>query len=228
MFLLREFHAGGVCAKLFWEGSFCLLWAPLSGLLFFGQGAYEVISEWGQYQGEFDNVFSSIFVFLSELALPELMNLWVLLLLVGFLVTSVDSAVLVLSMFSEGGKANPSRRMRFYLDCSHRHRFHRPSSSGRSLPECGRSECNPKAPDRHFASLRFLDGGNDPLLPEAITEEVFALVCPGQKDFGQHTTGTSAAKGFNNVQRRMQNLRIFFQGFDLLGIQAVIGTTTHY
>ena len=80
---------------------------------FFGQGAFDVISGWGQYQDEFNNVFSSIFVFLSELAFPDLMNIWVLLLLVGFLVTSVDSAVLVLSMFSEGGKAIPSRRMRF-------------------------------------------------------------------------------------------------------------------
>ena len=79
---------------------------------FFGQGAFDVISGWGQYQGEFNNVFSSIFVFLSELTLPKLMNLWVLFLLVGFLVTSVDSAVLVLSMFSEDGKPSPSRRMR--------------------------------------------------------------------------------------------------------------------
>lgn len=79
---------------------------------FFGQGAYDQIAAWGQYQGEFDNVFSSIFVFLGELQLPNLMNIWVLVLLVGFLVTSVDSAVLVLSMFTDRGRAVPSRRMR--------------------------------------------------------------------------------------------------------------------
>lgn len=79
---------------------------------FFGQGAFDQITTWGQYQGEFNNVFSSIFVFLSGFSFPEVMNLWVLVLLVGFLVTSVDSAVLVLSMFSENGETRPSRKIR--------------------------------------------------------------------------------------------------------------------
>jgi len=79
---------------------------------FFGQGAYDQITLWGQYQGEFNNVFSSIFVFLGGLEFPSVMNLWVILLLVGFLVTSVDSAVLVLSMFSDKGQTHPSRKLR--------------------------------------------------------------------------------------------------------------------
>ena len=78
----------------------------------FGGSAFELIEQWGTYNGEFDNVFSSIFVFLQYLPLADLLNGLTILLLVGFLVTSVDSAVLVLSMFTDKGKLTPRKSHR--------------------------------------------------------------------------------------------------------------------
>ena len=71
-----------------------------------------MISGWGSYSGEFDNVFTSIFVFFEAYPLTAFINSVVILLLVSFLVTSVDSAIYVLSMFTDKGKRNPSRKQR--------------------------------------------------------------------------------------------------------------------
>jgi glycine betaine transporter len=57
-------------------------------------------------------VFNSLFVVLGYYPLSGLLNIISLLLLVGFLVTSVDSAVFVLSMFTDEGKRNPGKRHR--------------------------------------------------------------------------------------------------------------------
>jgi glycine betaine transporter len=78
----------------------------------FGTSAFELMGETGLYSGEFDNVFNSLFVFLGYYPLSGLLNIISLLLLVGFLVTSVDSAVFVLSMFTDEGKRNPGKRHR--------------------------------------------------------------------------------------------------------------------
>ena len=78
----------------------------------FGASAFEMIESWTSYQGEFDNVFTSIFTFFQALPLSDLMNGLTVLLLVGFLVTSVDSAVLVLSMFTDRGKLIPRKSHR--------------------------------------------------------------------------------------------------------------------
>jgi glycine betaine transporter len=78
----------------------------------FGTSAFELMGETGLYSGEFDNVFNSLFVFLGYYPLSGLLNIISLLLLVGFLVTSVDSAVFVLSMFTDAGKRNPGKRHR--------------------------------------------------------------------------------------------------------------------
>ncbi len=78
----------------------------------FGQSAFDMISGWGSYSGEFDNVFTSIFIFFEAYPLTALINSVVILLLVSFLVTSVDSAIYVLSMFTDKGKRNPSRKQR--------------------------------------------------------------------------------------------------------------------
>ena len=80
----------------------------------FGTSAFELIDQWGNYQGEFDQVFTSIFVFLQNLPFSHLLNTLTLLLLIGFLVTSVDSAVLVLSMFTDKGKLVPRRTHRLF------------------------------------------------------------------------------------------------------------------
>jgi len=73
----------------------------------FGTAAFELIEEWGNYSNEFANVFTSIFVFLENYPLASLLSFTTLVLLISFLVTSVDSAVLVLSMFTDNGKKKP-------------------------------------------------------------------------------------------------------------------------
>ncbi|WP_298501949.1 BCCT family transporter [uncultured Maribacter sp.] len=78
----------------------------------FGHSAFNLLQDWGTYQGEFNNVFTSIFVFLQNYPMASLLNITTIILLIGFLVTSVDSAVFVLSMFTDNGKPNPSKKHR--------------------------------------------------------------------------------------------------------------------
>ena len=78
----------------------------------FGTGAFQLIEGWGSYNGEFSNVFSSIFIFFEQYPLASLLNSITIVLLIGFLVTSVDSAVFVLSMFTDQGKEVPSKKHR--------------------------------------------------------------------------------------------------------------------
>tara|TARA_R110001632_G_scaffold228977_3_gene364654 strand:+ start:1632 stop:3071 length:1440 start_codon:yes stop_codon:yes gene_type:complete len=78
----------------------------------FGTSAFQLIESWGSYSNEFGNVFSSIFVFFENYPLAGFLNVITLILLVSFLVTSVDSAVFVLSMFTDKGAENPSKKHR--------------------------------------------------------------------------------------------------------------------
>ncbi|MFI8379344.1 BCCT family transporter [Leeuwenhoekiella sp. NPDC079379] len=78
----------------------------------FGQSAFELIASWQTYSGEFDNVFTSLFVFLSNYPLQVALNSVVVLLLIGFLVTSLDSAIYVLSTFTSTATKEPSKRHR--------------------------------------------------------------------------------------------------------------------
>ncbi|MDR9456436.1 MAG: BCCT family transporter [Salegentibacter sp.] len=78
----------------------------------FGSASFDLINQGAAYNEEFDNVFTSIFRFLEYLPFSDLTNIVAVLLLVSFLVTSVDSAIFVLSMFSDKGKENPKRKFR--------------------------------------------------------------------------------------------------------------------
>jgi glycine betaine transporter len=78
----------------------------------FGTSAFEIIESWGSYNNEFGSVFSSIFIFFGEYPFSGLLNGITILLLVSFLVTSVDSAVFVLSMFTDKGNPNPQKKHR--------------------------------------------------------------------------------------------------------------------
>ena len=78
----------------------------------FGTSAFNLIAEWGSYNHEFSGVFSSIFIFFENYPYATLLNCITILLLIGFLVTSVDSAVFVLSMFTDQGKKEPSKQQR--------------------------------------------------------------------------------------------------------------------
>lgn len=78
----------------------------------FGSASFDLIKEWTSYSGQFDNVFTSLFVFLQHYPLPVLLNALVILLLLSFLITSVDSAIYVLSRFSSEGKVNKNKMHR--------------------------------------------------------------------------------------------------------------------
>ncbi|WP_340063592.1 BCCT family transporter [Ascidiimonas aurantiaca] len=78
----------------------------------FGESAFQLIDNWGTYKGEFDNVFTSLFIFLRNYPFQGLVNAVSIFLLISFLVTSVDSAVFVLSMFTDKGSKKPSRKHR--------------------------------------------------------------------------------------------------------------------
>ena len=78
----------------------------------FGSSAFGIVSNNLPYDDRFGDVFSSVFVFMEAFPLSYLTNIIIVLLLVSFLVTSVDSAVFVLSMFSDRGKREPARRYR--------------------------------------------------------------------------------------------------------------------
>lgn len=78
----------------------------------FGSASFDLITQADAYNDEFGNVFTSIFRFFEYFPFSDLTNIVAVLLLVSFLVTSVDSAIFVLSMFSDKGKENPKRKFR--------------------------------------------------------------------------------------------------------------------
>ncbi len=78
----------------------------------FGTSAFNLIDEWGVYNSQFSNVFSSIFVFFEHYPFATFLNITSAFLLISFLITSVDSAVFVLSMFTDNGSKNPSKTHR--------------------------------------------------------------------------------------------------------------------
>jgi len=78
----------------------------------FGTSAFQLIENWTAYNDEFGNVFTSMFVFFEAYPLPIITSLVVILLLISFLVTSVDSAIFVLSMFTDRGNSEPKKKYR--------------------------------------------------------------------------------------------------------------------
>ena len=78
----------------------------------FGTSAFNLIEQWGTYQNEFSNVFTSLFMFFNNYPLAIFTNILTVILLISFLVTSVDSAIYVLSMFTSKGSEDPKRRYR--------------------------------------------------------------------------------------------------------------------
>ncbi|WP_342155090.1 BCCT family transporter [Joostella sp. CR20] len=78
----------------------------------FGENAFQLIESWNEYNNEFGNVFTSIFVFFKHYPFQFFINTSIVLLLIGFLLTSVDSAIFVLSMFSDKGNLEPKKSHR--------------------------------------------------------------------------------------------------------------------
>lgn len=90
-----------------------ILLIPSIGTFFwfstFGNASFEIISSWESYNGEFSSVFSSVFLFFENYPLQGLMNIVVVVVLITYLITSIDSAIFVLSMFTDNGKNEPHR-----------------------------------------------------------------------------------------------------------------------
>ncbi len=78
----------------------------------FGSASFDIMNQMPEYGGEFDNVFTSIFKFFEHFPVSGFINMLVVLLLASFLITSVDSAIFVLSMFSDRGRENPAKAYR--------------------------------------------------------------------------------------------------------------------
>ncbi len=74
----------------------------------FGHVSFALISH--PQDDRFNNVFTSLFVFLQQLPFASITIPVSIGLLLTALINSVDSAIFVLAMFSDGGKENPSRR----------------------------------------------------------------------------------------------------------------------
>jgi len=73
----------------------------------FGSSAIDLISQQVVEQSEFDSAFNALSVFLNQYVLSHITQVLVVMLLFGFLITSLDSGIFVLSMFSDQGKQNP-------------------------------------------------------------------------------------------------------------------------
>jgi glycine betaine transporter len=74
----------------------------------FGSSAIGMIEQNLIDAGELNSAFDALSVFLGMLHWPEFTQVVVLVLLFGFLITSLDSGLFVLSMFSDHGKTNPA------------------------------------------------------------------------------------------------------------------------
>ncbi|MEX0883496.1 MAG: BCCT family transporter, partial [Cyclobacteriaceae bacterium] len=75
----------------------------------FGTQAFALIGSPDSYQGDYDSLYGSIFVFFDHLPFPFIFKLLSLILVFTFLITSIDSAVYVLGMFSDQGKTEPQK-----------------------------------------------------------------------------------------------------------------------
>ncbi len=73
----------------------------------FGSSAIDLIDQNVIDATQLDSAFDALSVFLGELRWPMLSQVVVLVVLFGFLITSLDSGLFVLSMFSDKGKTEP-------------------------------------------------------------------------------------------------------------------------
>jgi glycine betaine transporter len=97
---IREFVLGVLVIPSF--GTF--LWFSV-----FGSYAFGIIGDAANYQGQFDSLYGSIFVFFDHLPFGIVLKILGLALVFTFLITSIDSAIYVLGMFSDKGKTDPNK-----------------------------------------------------------------------------------------------------------------------
>ncbi len=94
-----------------------ILLIPSLGTFFwfttFGESAFLRLEQWHDYDNQFANVFTSIFIFFEVYPFQAIINSLVVLVLFTFLITSMDSAIYVLSMFTDNGNRNPAKKHRY-------------------------------------------------------------------------------------------------------------------
>lgn len=66
----------------------------------------------------FGSIYSSLFNYFSHFPFPQLSNFLVTILVCTFLITSIDSAIFVLSIFTDSGKEEPRPRIRIFWGIS--------------------------------------------------------------------------------------------------------------
>lgn len=80
----------------------------------FGGNAFSLLEAGRVTLEDFGSIYSSLFNFLEIFPFSNWSNTVASILVFTFLITSVDSAIFVLSMFSDNGKTEPKRRFRLF------------------------------------------------------------------------------------------------------------------
>lgn len=81
---------------------------------FFGSSAFELVETGKIAAGQFGSIYSAIFNFFSAFPASGWSNSITTILVFTFLITSVDSAIFVLSMFSRQGNPRPGKKIRLF------------------------------------------------------------------------------------------------------------------
>jgi glycine betaine transporter len=84
----------------------------------FGSNAFGLIENGKATAESFGSIYSALFNFFSFFPYSTFSNTVSTILIFTFLITSVDSAIFVLSMFTDEGKAEPKRRYRIFWGVS--------------------------------------------------------------------------------------------------------------
>lgn len=97
---IREFALG----TLFIPSIATFLWFSA-----FGTSGIEIVNKMDVYDGSFDSIYSSLFIFLQSFPFASITVPMSLLLVFTFLITSMDSAILVLSYYTESEEKKSQR-----------------------------------------------------------------------------------------------------------------------
>ncbi|MFH6967968.1 BCCT family transporter [Flavobacterium sp. FlaQc-28] len=100
---IREF----IFATIFVPAIATIIWFSV-----FSNSAFEIVKTSDIKQ--FDNVFTSLFVFLEHYPLSVITVFVTAILVLVSIINSVDSAIFVLGMFSDSGKEDPSKKHKFF------------------------------------------------------------------------------------------------------------------
>ncbi len=84
----------------------------------FGTNAIDLIKTESVDPESFSSIYSSLFNYFSHFPFPMISNLLVTVLVSTFLITSIDSAIFVLGIFSDEGKSEPNSRVRLFWGIS--------------------------------------------------------------------------------------------------------------